>query len=186
MLITWNSNQNTLTVINSLGLKSLKFNLVASHAICCATLIDKPTRTTALKLIEHRRRESASLMCQIPARLNKKSHQDSIDEDLKMDRIFFDPFCDGDKFAVENTVRKQNGNFWDGPAFIAVAKDGAMDDLCKVICFDPNNSANFETEEGLYRCAANSAIAYLQLGESHVLFNYFSSKYDTYLCSNQN
>ncbi len=168
----------------------MKFNLVASHAISCATLIDKSTKITALKLIEHRRRESASFMCQIPARLNKKSTQhlkdnhastkNSIDEDLKMDRIFFDPFCDGDKFAVENIVRRQNGNFWDGPAYISVAKDGTMNDFCKLICFDPNTSANFETEEGLYRAAANSAVAYLQLGASFDLLTYlltFSHKH---------
>lgn len=112
-------------------------------------------------------------MSQVPVRLNKKTSQsltalnakNTIDEDLKMDRIFFDPFCTGDKFAVENTVRRQDGNFWDGPAFIAVAKDGTMDDFCKLICNDPNASAKFETEEGLYRCAANSAVAYLQLGK---------------------
>ncbi len=166
------SESQVLIYINLPGFKSLHYNLVASHAICCATLIDKATRTTALKLIEHRRREAASLICQIPTRLNKKSSHESksdtknsIDEDLNFDRIFFDPFCDGDKFAVENTVRKQNGNFWDGPAYIAVAKDGTMDDFCKLICIDPNASASFETEEGLYRCAANSAIAYLELGK---------------------
>ena len=154
---------------------------MASHAVCCATLIDQSTKTTALKLIEHRRREAASLMCQIPTRLSKNSTQNlkenqlntknSIDEDLKMDRIFFDPFCDGEKFAVENFVRRQDGNFWDGPAFIAVAKDGTMNDLCKLICFDPNAGADCETE-GLYRSAANSAVAYLQLGMSHMFFNY--------------
>ena len=80
-------------------------------------MIDKSAKVTALKLMEHRRRESASILSQAPARLAKKLSDDqiekldgesagsskiSLDEDLKMDRIFFDPFCDGDKFAVEN------------------------------------------------------------------------------------
>ena len=159
-----------------IGLWSLKFNLVASHAICCATLIDKPAKATILKLIEHRRRESASFMYQSPSRLNKNAIQNqeeapgqknntiSIDEDLKMDRIFFDPFCDGDKFAVENIVRKQDGSFWDGPAFISVAKDGDMLDFAKLICKDPSAVGIFQTEEALYRCAANSAVAHLQIG----------------------
>eukprot|EP00551_Chaetoceros_affinis_P004032 CAMPEP_0203678016 /NCGR_PEP_ID=MMETSP0090-20130426/30388_1 /ASSEMBLY_ACC=CAM_ASM_001088 /TAXON_ID=426623 /ORGANISM="Chaetoceros affinis, Strain CCMP159" /LENGTH=1215 /DNA_ID=CAMNT_0050545093 /DNA_START=1 /DNA_END=3648 /DNA_ORIENTATION=- len=159
------------------GLRHLKYNLVASHAICCATMIDKPAKAAALKLMEHRRRESASFMSQAPSRLTKKLVNDqseklddqstgskiSIDEDLKMDRIFFDPFCDGDKFAVENIVRKQDGNFWDGPAYISVAKDGDMNDFCKLICSDPSAVGTFQSEEAPYRYAANSAVAHLQL-----------------------
>ena len=147
----------------------MNFNLVASHAICCATLIDKSAKLTALKLVEHRRREAASFLSQTPSRLNKKSKQKtneqpltnktSMDEDLKMDRIFFDPFCVGDKFVIENLIRKQDGNF------ISVAKDGRMDDFCKLICKDPSAVKKSQTEEALYRCAANSAVAYLELGK---------------------
>ncbi len=161
------------------GLRQLKFNFVASHALCCATMIERSAKATAIKLMEHRRRESASLMSQAPSRLTKKqvnnqsensdgestSNKNSIDENLKMDRIFFDPFCDGDKFSVENIVRKQDGNFWDGPAYISVAKDGDMNDFCKLICCDPSAVGIFQSEEAPYRYAANSAVAHLQLGK---------------------
>ena len=153
--------------------------MVASHAICCAALIDKSAKAAALKLIEHRRRETASFMAQSPTRLNNKTTEketdqktgskSSIDEDLKMDRIFFDPFCNGNKFVVENIVRGQVGNFWDGPALIAVAKDGGIEDFCKLICRDPSADKKSQNEELLYRCASNSAVAYLQLGEFHIL-----------------
>jgi hypothetical protein len=173
-LYYFSSTSTQLLFQYTTGLKSLSYNLVASHAICCTSLIDKPAKATALKLVEHRRRESASFMSQTPSRLTKHlkkirkdqhSSKSSIDEDLKMDRIFFDPFCDGDKFAVENIVRRQDGNFWEGPAFISVAKDGGMHDLGKLICRDPSAIESAQTDEALYRCAANSAVAHLQVGK---------------------
>lgn len=157
---------------NFSGLWRLDFNLVASHAICCAVLVDKTAKSIAIKLIEHRRRESASSLSQTPSRLNKnptakpnEQNKSSIDEDLIIDRIFFDPFCDGDKFVVENITRKRDEDFWDGPTLISVAKDGGMDDFGKIICTDPSTKDNEMTEEASYRCAANSSVAYLQLGE---------------------
>jgi hypothetical protein len=143
--------------------------------------VDDRAKSTAQKLIEHQRREIASFMAQMPSRLSKHTAKNtddkklksrnsaSLDEDLKMDRIFFDSFCHGDKFAVENIVRKQNDDSWKGRALIAVAKDGNMDDFCKLICSDPSVNTGMRNEAASYRYAANSAVAYLQLGENSFL-----------------
>lgn len=157
---------------------------MASHAIYCATIIDESARITASKLVDHRRRQSASFLSQLPSRLSKFSSfqskkdddslgdesKSSIDEHLKMDRIFFDPFCDKNKCVVETLFRKQDGD-WIGPGFASVAKDTTLDDLRNHVCEDfcSRKSLNSLTnEEENYRCAANSAIAYIQLGKDHI------------------
>ena len=79
-------------------------------------------------MIDHRRRQSASLLSQIPSRLNKtpsllrkdddsigEDSKSTIDDNLKMDRIMFDPFCESNKFVVEHFFRKHDGD-WIGPS----------------------------------------------------------------------
>ena len=139
--------------------------------------MDKSAQSTAMKLVEHRKIESASFLTQTPSRLKKKSSQSnksesqsskqiSLDDDIKMDRIFFDPICDGDKSAVENLVRIHNESSLDDTAYISVAKDGSMSDFCKLICTDPSVIDDRGTEDVSYHYAANSAVAFLQLGKS--------------------
>jgi hypothetical protein len=94
-----------------------------------------------------------------------------IDSDLKMDKVFFEAFCDGDTFVVENTIRKQGNSaesLWSGPGYIAVAKDGNMLDLAKQICEDisAKHIIGHDCEEAAYRCGANSAVSHVQLGKS--------------------
>ncbi len=157
------------------GLYCLKYNDVAAHAIYCAAMIDNVIQKAASKLLDHKRRQSGSFMSQMPSRLNKKhkmrqEDRNSLDYDLKMDCIFFDAFCEGDKSVVENTIRKQDkssGSLWDGPGYIPVAKDGCINDLSKYVQEDLsiNLMIGNEEEETAYRCGANSAIAHLQLGK---------------------
>ena len=168
-----------------LGLLKLVFSRVASHAIYCATTIDDSARITASKLVDHRRRQSASILSQLPSRLSKSSFhfkkdedsslgeesKNTIDENLKMDRIFFDPFCDGNKCVVETLFRKQDGD-WIGPGFASVVKDTTLDDLRNHVCEDlcyRHSINSLSNEEETYRSAANSAMAYIQLGKNHTL-----------------
>ena len=90
---------------------------------------------------------------------------DSSNNIIILDTIKSDNNVEIENFSIENINRKQSGSFWDGPALISVAKDGGMDDFCKLICIDPLANENNPTEEASYRCASNSAVAYLRLGE---------------------
>eukprot|EP00554_Chaetoceros_debilis_P010999 CAMPEP_0194108562 /NCGR_PEP_ID=MMETSP0150-20130528/8226_1 /TAXON_ID=122233 /ORGANISM="Chaetoceros debilis, Strain MM31A-1" /LENGTH=1296 /DNA_ID=CAMNT_0038797289 /DNA_START=297 /DNA_END=4184 /DNA_ORIENTATION=- len=151
----------------------LKYNDVAAHAIYCAALIDNSVKKAASKLLSHKRRQSGSFMSQIPSRLNKsksenKKEKNNLDNDLKMDCIFFDDFCKGSKSVVENMQRRQNtssGSLWDGPGYIPVAKDGCIADLSKYFQEDISASLllGHDDEERAYHCGSNSAIAHLQL-----------------------
>jgi len=129
------------------GVWSLKFNSVASHAILYASMINEDARITASKLIDHRLRQSASFLSQVPSCLqnnnnnnininnnnnnnNNTSRVDTITipttddsncqatttpsseeihrQNVIMDRIFFDPFCDDDRCVIEHFIRKRN------------------------------------------------------------------------------
>lgn len=105
-----------------------------------------------------------------PSRLDKYSHNGKeIDQHLKMDKVFFEAFCEGDKFVVEHIIRKHgsnNENLWDGPAMIATAKDGSIFQLAKQICEDisAKHVIGHDSEEAAYHCAANSTVSHIQLG----------------------
>jgi len=128
------------------GVWSLKFNSVASHAILYASMINEDARITASKLIDHRLRQSASFLSQVPSclqnnnnsninisqnnNINNTSQVDTITttttdvsnsqatstpsseeihrQNVIMDRIFFDPFCDDDRCVIEHFIRKRN------------------------------------------------------------------------------
>lgn len=162
----------TRNLFPPLGLWSLKYNPVAAHAIYCVTMIDASVKETAAKFISHRRSQSGKFVLQTPSRLDKYAdvEEKEIDSDLKMDRVFFEAFSEGDTFVVENTIRKQGasaGSLWDGPGYIAVAKDGWIPDLAKQICEDisAKHIIGHDCEEAAYRCGANSAVSHVQLGE---------------------
>ena len=136
-------------------------------------MIDSHVKETATRFIRHRRRQSAKFVFKTPARLKKyaNSEEKDIDDDLKMDRVFFEGFCEGDKFVVESTVRKEGASgesLWDGPGFIPVAKDGSIQDLAKQICEDisAKHIIGHDCEEAAYRCGANSALSHVKLGAS--------------------
>jgi len=165
----------------TLGLWNLKYNPVAAHAIYGATMIDESVKDAAVKFIRHRRYQSGKFVSQTPTRLEKYANEEEkeIDADLKMDRVFFEAFCDGDTFVVENVMRKQGvdpSSVWDGPAFISVAKDGNMLDLAKQICQDisAKHIIGHDCEEAAYRCGANSALSHIQLGTflRHFRYNF--------------
>jgi len=158
------------------GMWSLRYNPVAAHAIYCASMIDYKVKDTAVKFIRHRQYQSGRFVHRIPSRLDMYSNGDQkeIDSDLKMDKIFFEAFCDGDSFVVESTTRKQGASaesLWDGPGCIAVAKDGNMLQLAKQICEDisAKHIIGHDCEEAAYRCGANSALSHIQLGKSFPL-----------------
>ncbi len=134
-------------------------------------MIDESIRDAAVKFIRHRRYQSGKFVSLTPTRLEKYARAEDkkeIDADLKMDRVFFEAFCDGDTFVVENVMRKQGADtVWDGPAYISVAKDGKMLDLAKQICKDisAKHIIGHDCEEAAYRCGANSALSHIQLGK---------------------
>jgi hypothetical protein len=136
-------------------------------------MIDYKVKDTAVKFIRHRQHQSGKFVHQTPSRLGMYSNGDEkeIDSDLKMDKVFFEAFCDGDSFVVESMIRKQGASaesLWDGPGCIAVAKDGNMLQLAKQICEDisAKHIIGHDCEEAAYRCCANSAVSHIQLGES--------------------
>ena len=133
-------------------------------------MIEESVKDTAVKFIRHRRYQSGKFVSETPSRLEKYEEEKEIDANLKMDRVFFEAFCDGDTFVVENVLRKKGtdpDSIWDGPPFIAVAKDGNMLDLAKQICQDisAKHIIGHDCEEAAYRCGANSALSHIQLGK---------------------
>jgi hypothetical protein len=167
-----------------LGLWSLKYNPVSAHAIYGAAMIEESVKDTAVKFIRHRRYQSGKFVSETPSRLEKYEEEKEIDANLKMDRVFFEAFCDGDTFVVENVLRKKGtdpDSIWDGPPFIAVAKDGNMLDLAKQICQDisAKHIIGHDCEEAAYRCGANSALSHIQLGKFEVFRRVFMHGFST-------
>jgi len=160
------------------GIWRLHFDPVASHALLCATMVNKLAKATASKLIEHRCRQSLSFLTQLPFKLNSLSQPPDVsvehdDQRLNsiMDQIFFDPLCGNDKCIIENISRKKDDDLgddeWNGSSFVFVARESSIEELCKQLSTSLTpiaNSLHFESDDVPYRFAADSAASHLQLG----------------------
>jgi len=137
-------------------------------------MISEPVRITVSKLVDHQLRQSSSALLQLPSLLNKDdsaddSSQFSLDgtqNNLTMDRLFFDPFCNKDKCVVEHFVRKRDENtdeIWTSQGYISIAKESCVDSMCSFICDYPTAVEGLFGVDAIYRCGANSAVAHIQL-----------------------
>jgi len=151
------------------GLWSLRYNPISAHAILRMCTIDPSVKDIATKFIHYRRNQSAVFILKTPSRLDKYAHDDKeIDHQLKMDKVFFEAFCEGDKFVVEHIIRSHGSDkddIWNGPAMIATAKDGSIFQLAKQMCEDisAKHVIGHDSKEAAYHCAANSTVSHIQL-----------------------
>jgi hypothetical protein len=153
----------------------IQYNNAAAHAIYSLCSMEHTIQKFTLKLLDKRRQQSLSFLLQIPSRLDKQlSNTDnvvSMDENLMMDRMFFEPFCDGGTFVVESVIRDKrmsNNDLWDESGYMVVTKDERFDDVSKsTICNDISSISSFDDydseEEATYKCGANSIVAYLKI-----------------------
>ena len=92
-------------------------------------------------------------------RLNDEEHQYNV----IIDRLFFDRFCKNDSCVLEYTHREENV----GRGYISIAKKSNFGAVCDHLI--RHGSSMFPTDysnsdEALYHCGAQSAVAHLQIG----------------------
>mmetsp|Transcript_51877 Transcript_51877/g.155692 ORF Transcript_51877/g.155692 Transcript_51877/m.155692 type:complete len:1076 (-) Transcript_51877:16-3243(-) len=171
------------------GIWRLDFDRIAAHSLLCVSACDASARSTAAKLIGHRRRQSSKFLSQLPAQIDiaclnmllrgeERDGPKSIPEDrneqrldLIMDRIFFDPFEEKTgRCVLEKFVRKRVSNMgkvWAGPSCVPIATRSSLEDVCEYLCQDPEQRSEvIESHKGLdssIRIASRSALAHLQL-----------------------
>ena len=148
----------------------IQYNNVAAHAIYSLCTMEHSIRKLTLKLLDKRRHQSLSFLLQIPSLLGKQQSKtnktSSMDENLILDRMFFEPFCDGGTFVVESVIYDQSQGNIDleaGSYFMVVTKDERLDDISKSICNEESLLFEYGSEEEMYKCGANSIVAYLKI-----------------------
>ena len=179
--------------LSDTGTWRLDFDRVAAHTLLCAVAGDAVAKATAVKLVEHRQRQSSSFLSQLPARIDtenltsltasQQNHRDgpkAIPEDknqqrldLIMDRIFYDANEDSGKCLLEKFVRKRSGSGqdirWTGPCCVPVATKSSLESICSHLCWNsefPSDGSESEKDmASSMRTAARSAFAHIQLGE---------------------
>jgi hypothetical protein len=150
---------------------SIQYNYASAHAMYSIYIMEDTIRKFTVKLLEKRRQQSLSFLLQIPSRLEKKMSETekiSMDENLIMDRMFFEPFCDGGAFVVESVFRDPslgNKDVSDGSGYVLVTKDERLEDISNSICKDLSSKSfdDYDSEEATYKCGANSVVAYLKM-----------------------
>lgn len=148
----------------------IQYNNVAAHTIYSLCTMEHTIRKLTLKLLDKRRHQSLSFLLQKPSLLGKQQSETdktiSMDENLILDRMVYEPFCDGSTCVVESVICDQNQGNNDleaGSYFMVVTKDERFDDISKSICNEESLLFEYCSEEAMYKCGANSIVAYLKI-----------------------